>query len=213
MAEDNYKKVIENWRQKFLEMDHDELIRRFGLKSDPQALYITYYSREFRVDRKTGRVSCASGTEELPFNTIITFYNMFHYAQESPKASGKMVPFRDVKRVYPFEQAYRNTILKGLETSFAGRVPELKKACEKLHGSKLPQGDAGYLLPVFPFLSIAVLFWDQDDEFSAQANMLFDSNITDFMHEENVVGIASDALYYLQLEAGQMEQAAFGGMA
>ena len=51
----------------------------------------------------------------------------------------------------------------------------------------LPQGDVGYVLPVFPFLNIAVLFWDKDEEFEAQANMLFDSEITEFMHEENVV--------------------------
>lgn len=213
MAEDNYKKVLENWRQKFLLMDQEDLIRRFGLGSDQDALYITYFSREYRIDRMTGIVTCDSIDQELPFNTIITFYNMFHYALESPVASGKLVPFREVKRVYPFEQAYRNTILKGLEKSFAGRVPELKKACENLNGRQMPQGDAGYILPVFPFFNIAVLFWDRDDEFDAQANMLFDSNITDFMHEENVVGIASDALYYLNLEAGHSDSAAFGGMA
>ena len=66
----------------------------------------------------------------------------------------------------------------------------------------MPQGDVGYILPVFPFLEIAVLFWDGDEEFPAQANMLFDSNITDFMHEENVVGVAADAVHYLGIASG-----------
>ena len=52
------------------------------------------------------------------------------------------------------------------------------------------------------FLNIAVLFWDKDEEFEAQANMLFDSEITEFMHEENVVCVAADAVYYLTLAAG-----------
>ena len=39
-------------------------------------------------------------------------------------------------------------------------------------------------------------------EFEAQANMLFDSEITEFMHEENVVCVAADAVYYLTLAAG-----------
>ena len=60
----------------------------------------------------------------------------------------------------------------------------------------------GYVLPVFPFLNIAVLFWDKDEEFEAQANMLFDSEITEFMLEENVVCVAADAVYYLTLAAG-----------
>ena len=50
---------------------------------------------------------------------------------------------------------------------------------------------------MIPGLKLDVLFWDGDDEFPAQANMLFDSNITDFMHEENVVGVASDAATFL----------------
>lgn len=32
--------------------------------------------------------------------------------------------------------------------------------------------------------------------------MLFDSDITDFMHEENVVCVAADAVYYLTKAAG-----------
>ena len=66
----------------------------------------------------------------------------------------------------------------------------------------LPQEDVGYVLQVFPFLIIVVLFWDKDEEFEAQANMLFDSEITEFMHEENVVCVAADAVYYLTLAAG-----------
>ena len=82
------------------------------------------------------------------------------------------------------------------------KTEELRKACEALGGTLLPQGDVGYVLPVFPFLNIAVLFWDKDEEFEAQANMLFDSEITEFMHEENVVCVAADAVYYLTLAAG-----------
>ena len=199
----NYDKVIETWRKKFLEMDQEALIRKFQLEADEEALYLTYFSHKMRLDRKTGKVTmCEQPERELTFNTVITIYNLFHYAIENPAASGKLVPFREVKRVYPFEAAYRKTILSEFQNTFSGHVEELITACRKLNGEKMPQGDAGFILPVFPFLKIAVLFWDGDDEFEAQANMLFDSNITDFLHEENVVGVAADAVYYLTDAAG-----------
>lgn len=47
-------------------------------------------------------------------------------------------------------------------------MKELRAACEKLGGTKLPQGDAGYRIPVYPYFDMAVLFWDRDDEFEAQ---------------------------------------------
>lgn len=196
----NYDQVIENWRLKFLEMDQEELIRKFQLEADEEFLYIIYFSKRFRIDRKNGFIT--EGGKSPGFDTVMNIYNTFYYSAAHPVASGNLVAFRQVKRVYPFEAAYRRTIISRLQELFSGKTEELRKACEALGGTLLPQGDVGYVLPVFPFLNIAVLFWDKDEEFEAQANMLFDSEITEFMHEENVVCVAADAVYYLTLAAG-----------
>lgn len=196
----NYDQVIENWRLKFLEMDQEELIRKFQLEADEEFLYIIYFSKRFRIDRKNGFIT--EDGKSPGFDTVMNIYNTFYYSAAHPVASGNLVAFRQVKRVYPFEAAYRRTIISMLQELFAGKTEELRKACEVLGGTLLPQGDVGYVLPVFPFLNIAVLFWDKDEEFEAQANMLFDSEITEFMHEENVVCVAADAVYYLTLAAG-----------
>ena len=196
----NYDQVIENWRLKFLEMDQEELIRKFQLEADEEFLYIIYFSKRFRIDRKNGFIT--EDGKSPGFDTVMNIYNTFYYSAAHPVASGNLVAFRQVKRVYPFEAAYRRTIIFRLQELFAGTTEELRKACEALGGTLLPQGDVGYVLPVFPFLNIAVLFWDKDEEFEAQANMLFDSEITEFMHEENVVCVAADAVYYLTLAAG-----------
>ena len=196
----NYDQVIENWRLKFLEMDQEELIRKFQLEADEEFLYIIYFSKRFRIDRKNGFIT--EDGKKPGFDTVMNIYNTFYYSAAHPVASGNLVAFRQVKRVYPFEAAYRRTIISRLQELFAGKTEELRKACEALGGTLLPQGDVGYVLPVFPFLNIAVLFWDKDEEFEAQANMLFDSEITEFMHEENVVCVAADAVYYLTLAAG-----------
>lgn len=196
----NYDQVIENWRVKFLEMDQEELIRKFQLEADEEFLYIIYFSKKFRIDRKNGFIT--EDGKSPGFDTVMNIYNTFYYSAAHPVASGNLVAFRQVKRVYPFEAAYRRTIIFRLQELFAGKTEELRKACEALGGTLLPQGDVGYVLPVFPFLNIAVLFWDKDEEFEAQANMLFDSEITEFMHEENVVCVAADAVYYLTLAAG-----------
>lgn len=196
----NYDQVIENWRLKFLEMDQEELIRKFQLEADEEFLYIIYFSKKFRIDRKNGFIT--EDGKSPGFDTVMNIYNTFYYSAAHPVASGNLVAFRQVKRVYPFEAAYRRTIISRLQELFSGKTEELRKACEALGGTLLPQGDVGYVLPVFPFLNIAVLFWDKDEEFEAQANMLFDSEITEFMHEENVVCVAADAVYYLTLAAG-----------
>lgn len=195
---DNYQKVREDWRQKFLAMDQAELARRFHLRMDDENLYITYFTHEFALNRRTGEVTRLDYPEKaVGFDTVLLFYTMFHYAVDEPAPSGNLVPFREVKRVYPFETAYRNTTLKQLEQRFAGKVEELRRACELLGGTPIKPGDVGYQLETLPGLCVALTFWDEDEEFPAQANMLFDSNITDYMHEESVVSVAMDTLYYL----------------
>lgn len=199
----NYDKVIEEWRLRFLKMDQEALIEKFQLESDEMAVYLTYFNYKMRIDRFTGVITYLEEPQKIAgFNTCMDVYNLFHYSIDIPVASGILVPFRQVKRVYPFEAAYKRTVLKTLQETFSGHVEELKNACEKLGGKPLSQGDVGYQLSVYPFLDIAVYFWDADDEFEAQANMLFDSNITNFLHEENVVCVAADAVYYLTEAAG-----------
>ncbi len=207
VTNDNYQQVRDEWRQKFLGMDHEKIAKQFHLRIDEENLYITYYSHPFSIDRKTGDIVRLDRPEKkVGFDTALLFYTMFHYAVPEPQPSGKLVPFREVKRVYPFEAAYRNSTLKQMAEQFTGRVEELRRACEALGGTPIRQGDAGYQLESLPGLGVIVTFWDGDEEFPSQANMLFDSNITDFMHEETVVSVAADALYYLT-EAADAEGA------
>ena len=47
-------------------------------------------------------------------------------------------------------------------------------------------------------------FWDGDEEFPAQVNLLFDRNATDLIHVESVVTIASQLQAHLERLAGEM---------
>ena len=74
---------------------------------------------------------------------------------------------------------------------------KLKAALESLGGRKLPSGDVGYEIDVFPCIPVQVLFWEGDEEFPAQCNLLFDKSATDFIHVESIVTIASEILRHL----------------
>lgn len=200
---DHYEITCENWRTKFLEMDQEQLIKRFSLEADKEALYITYFSETYRIDRRNGMITLADNPKRrLKFNTIITIYNLFYYAKPHAEVRGEFVPFRHVKRAAPFDPTFQRTILKPLAETFSGRSEQLQKACLTLGGKPVSQGDVGYVIHAFPWMPLTVIFWDGDDEFEAQANMLFDADITDFLHEETVVCVASDFVRRLGEEAG-----------
>lgn len=207
---DNYKTLCDVWRIKYLEMDRAELKTRFGLEDDGEAHYISYFNQRYRLDQRTGMLTLAEDPErELEFNTIMTIYHLFYYSRPDARVFGEFVPFRKVKRASPFEGAFQKNILDAMSRTFAGHVEELRRACEQLRGIPLSQGDVGYRIPAFDCMPLQFIFWDADDEFPAQANILFDADITDFLHEETVVCLADDLFRRLAEEMGLQEKRPF----
>ena len=199
----NYEVLCDKWRKIFLEMDHEELIQRFHLESDEEAIYVIYFHEKYRLDKKSGALTLVSDPDrKLVFNTVMSIYNLFYYSRPGAKIKGDFVPYRQVKRAAPFAPAFEKTIVKPLAETFDGRLELLEKACKAMGGIPIRQGDVGYQLNAFDWMPVQVLFWDGDDEFDAQANILFDADITDFLHEESVCCIGSDLVRRLSEEAG-----------
>lgn len=199
---DNYELTCERWRNIFLGMEQEKIAERFGLEMDESALYILYFGQKYRIDRRNGIITLWDDPErKLAFNTLLSIYNLFYYARPGAKEKGEFVPFRLVKRAAPFDPAFQRMVLKPLAKTFEGHGELLRKACIALHGMPIRQGDVGYVVRAFDCIPLTVVFWDGDEEFEAQANILFDADITDFIHEETVVCIASDFVRRLSEEA------------
>ena len=200
---DNYQAVKEKWRDIFAGMDHEELKTRFSLEGDSDALFITYFGQRYRLDRKSGEIAFVEEPgREISFNTAMVIYHLFYYSRPGARVKGEFVPFRQVKRAAPFEAAYKRNILEPFARTFGGQMEKLESACQRLGGRPIPQGDVGYVIDAFSCMPLTVVFWDRDEEFEAQANILFDADITDFLHEETVVLVAEELTRRLAEEAG-----------
>jgi len=200
--QNRYEMTNEYWRNIFLQMDHNELAERFGLRSDENALYIRFCCRDYRIDKASGHISDVNSPErKLSFNVLMSIYNLFYYSKAGAAVRGEFVPFREVKRASPFAPAFEKSLDFGLTKPFSGKAELLKKAGERLEGEPVNYGDVGFVVRAFEFMPVMVVFWDEDDEFPAQANMLFDENITDYIHEETVCCIAGEIMERLAEEA------------
>ena len=86
--------------------------------------------------------------------------------------------------------------------TFSGHERELREAFQKLDGRELPQGDVGYEIRAFDCMPMRFFFWERDEEFEAQGNILFDYSATDFNHVESAVSIADSGIKRLAELAG-----------
>jgi len=58
---------------------------------------------------------------------------------------------------------------------------------ERLPGRRVDQGDIGVVLEAFEKVPVMVILWRADEEFGADANLLFDKSITEILCTEDIV--------------------------
>ena len=168
-----------------------------------RCIYIVYYEQRYAVNRSNGFISlCDDPGVEIPFGPLMSIYHLFCYSKPGAMNSGRFVPFRQVRGASPFAPAFEKSIAEELSRPFDGHLEALRRASEALKGERIKQGDAGYIFRAFDCMPVMMVFWDGDDEFPAQANLLFDANITDFTHEETVCCVAGDLMRRLKELAG-----------
>ena len=68
-----------------------------------------------------------------------------------------------------------------IETRYEDNIEEFKEICERLDGIPLDMADAAYAFEITSRIPVAVQFWDKDDEFSAEAKILFDKTISEHL--------------------------------
>ena len=199
----NYEKWCEQWREKFLQMDQEELKKRLPeLKEEGDWLTVCHFGRRLGVHKENGKIIAMEDHDPVTCYERLNVYTLFGYVSPLAHYKDDWVRFDRLKDTSPFSKAFQEGVTEPFSRMFSGHVEELSKACEKLGGKKLPCSDAGYELKAFAFIPVRFHFCHVDDDFPAQGIVLFDVSATDFIHGESVVTIAAIGLERIVKLAG-----------
>lgn len=199
----NYIKLCNEWAEKFLQMDKTELKKRLPeLKEEDGYLKITHFGVLFGIRLDDGWIERLDGNREANATEMLNIYTLLGYVKENAFFMDKWVPFADLRDARPFGPAYKIGVTDVFAQTFSGHAKELKEAFLKLNGKELPQGDVGYQINAFECEPMRFYFWDCDEEFEAQGNILFDYSATDFNHVESAVSTAEMGVRRLAEVAG-----------
>lgn len=190
-SKSNYEKLCDDWRGRFLEMDRAELRRRLPeLREEGEFLTIFHFGKKYGVNVQTGEIAALDGGP-MSLNIRLNIYTLFGYVKPDAKFQNEWVSFENLRGASPFAAAFRRGELEPFARTFSGHADLLRDACRTLGGVPLAGPDVGWQAGAFDCIPVRFLFWDGDDEFPAQANLLFDTSAVDFIHVESVVTIAS----------------------
>ena len=207
----NYEKNCREWQERFRAMDQERLLEIIpGLKREGGDLTLYHFGEKFAVDAATGAIRSLESDAPVSATVRLNIYTLLGYASPLARFQDEWVPFQQLRNTGVFESAFRRGILQPLVRTFSGRLDRLTAGLLAMGGKKLPCSDAGCQVEAFACIPVRVLFWEGDEEFPAQANLLFDRSATDFIHSESIVSIAIAGLYRLSALSGvPLAQGAF----
>jgi len=96
-------------------------------------------------------------------------------ASDGTPSSGNWVAYRELPGGRFYEPVVKRSVEDPLAEAYAGVLTGFGPACETLSGKRLSLGDVSCSFALFPNVLLAFIIWKADEEFSARAQVLFDS--------------------------------------
>ena len=177
----NYETTKRRVQGEFLKYDQEKMIRKFALRFDENFLYINFIGHLYRINRHSGLIEWSEDDFETcvegDFNEALTIYDLLCDSKEGCQASGDFINLRSLSSIQGSAKSLGDGLFHGKDKVFDHKEDFLSKICEKLGGKKAGKGDVAYEIPLFDFLKCRIQFWNSDEDFDAQLQILMDKNI------------------------------------
>ncbi|HTP11970.1 MAG TPA: DUF3786 domain-containing protein [Anaerolineae bacterium] len=170
---DKLAPVVKEVQARLRQIDQTVIAKRSGAMLDLDGnLHVEFLQREYVIDRMEWTVKRADdgvAPSSITHSLILTYL----YMSDGTPPIDRWVGFRELPNGLFYAQAFQGYTGAVLVRDLNGDIERFKQTSERLQGRPLAVGDAGYVFQVLPRLKLAVVMWSGDDEFPAQAQVLF----------------------------------------
>jgi len=207
-----FQEIYSDYLGQLAELDLTDLAKRLGLtllredgsgKNSGPELGIPLFGRIYGVSPQG--ILPPSGERPLHAEAVLLSRYIL-LAPQDPSPQKDWSAFRDFADAAPFAGAFATQVEKGLAAAFSGRPEALERACSDLRGEDPDMGLAYTLcreFPALPGIRMVLLFNDADEEFPAEARILFPDNAADYLDMECLAILGWLLKDFLCLSAGR----------
>jgi hypothetical protein len=192
---DDFQQARDLAAQELAKQELTEISRRSGYEKDGEdVLKVPFLDRQYNVSYPEFTFTDASdASAEVPLQEQVL---LLHYLVGcQPRLTGQWVAYREIPGAGFYYGAFVKRAIDPLKKVFGQNVEGLKRAAAKLNATALETGQAAFRLDVLPYAPIQVILWEGDDEFPAEANVLFDASVGDYLSPEDAAWLGSLPVY------------------
>lgn len=138
----------------------------------------------------------ADADKEVPIQEQVI---ILHYLTGVSRAqlSGNRIAYREIPGASFYYSAFVKRAIDPLKKVFGADIDKFKKAAGYLNGTATEPGDAGFEFAILPKAPLQLILWEGDDEFPAEANILFDELCGKILSPEDAAWLAGMLVYRL----------------
>ncbi|MDW7650817.1 MAG: DUF3786 domain-containing protein [Bacillota bacterium] len=183
----NYRLALSVSRKNLAAKDPEEMAAKSGCPYiQPTASFtVVCLDHPFTVTYPEGVVKYRDTDLEPYFVLQIVMLNYLSRADGTP-LTYEYIPYRNLEGGNAYFGAFQKTAIAPLAETFGKDPHKLLEAAKPFGGIPYTPGSGtGVVLYLLPRVPLLYKVWPGDDEFAAQANILFDSGLNHYLHTED----------------------------
>ena len=139
------------------------------------------------------RITSGNSIEFAPSDLpLVEKILILHYllAREGKSTKGQMVAFKNLPGAAFYDPTYQKRGPRRIARRYGENVAAFREACRNLGWHEEQLGDASFRFDILPKIGGLVVMHAADEEFPAEANILFDDEIVNFLSLEDAAVLA-----------------------
>ena len=149
---------------------------------------VAFWGRDYLVSYPQGAVRDAEAGEPPAMTVQIIILHYLVAADGCPMAD-RWIAFREFPGGLLYTAAFQRHVSAALAGAYGHDAAALARVGSRLGGERLGYGDASFRFRLLPRVALAVTLSVADDEFPADARVLFDAAANHYLSLEDLAGL------------------------
>jgi hypothetical protein len=182
-----FRAALRRARSEWAAADPVRCAAQAGCGLTASGVVVPFFGQPHLVTHPEGDVSAGGAPAHVAVSILLLHYLL--RADGSPPA-GEWLAFRELPDGLFYAASFAQRAEAPLAQAFgAGGLEALRAAAAAAGGLPLELADAAYAFQALPRLALAALVWAGDDEFPAQASVVFDAAAGHYLPAEDLAGL------------------------
>lgn len=151
---------------------------------------LTIWGEDYTIDCAEHMIERASVQHPDPHEFFYLFVMFYLLSPKDGNPCGEWISEKDLPGGATFFRGPHLIPTELISDRFGNDLDGFKQCCEKLGGRAIDLGDAAFRFDIAQDIPVAVIYWQGDEDFPAEAGLLYDRSIIKLLPLDIVFALA-----------------------